>query len=126
MLAAIELKLPFAAATKILAIYVLEVHVAVKTVLLCPFRAATDVREQQAAAVAKSNGAKSGGAGEAAAAERELQRSASEARLAVAAKISAARALARKLSEEKQAAVAAARAAAEQTLDEEDIDRCPL
>lgn len=46
--------------------------------------------------------------------------------MAVAAKISAARALARKLSEEKQAAVAAARAAAEHSLDEEEIDRCPL
>ena len=44
--------------------------------------------------------------------------------MAVAAKISAARALARKLSKEKQATVAAARAAAENSLDEEEIDRC--
>ena len=56
--------------------------------------------------------------------DRELRRSTSEARMAVAAKISAARALARKLCDEKQAAVAAARAAAEHSLDEEDIERC--
>ena len=42
----------------------------------------------------------------------------------MAAKISAARALARKLFEEKQAAMSAARLAAEQAMDEEEIDRC--
>lgn len=46
--------------------------------------------------------------------------------MAVAAKISAARALARKLCEEKEAAMAAARAAAEHSLDEEEIDRCSV
>ncbi len=46
-----------------------------------------------------------------------------EARQAVAAKISAARALARKLSEEQQAAVTAAKLAAEQAMDESEIDR---
>ena len=66
---------------------------------------------------ASSNGAKP-----------RLQRTGSdrEARQAVAAKISAARALARKLSEEKQAAMSAARLAAEQALDEEEIDRCVI
>ena len=81
-------------------------------------RAAAEVQEREASS--------SGGNGNAPrqAAERGMRRSASEARMAVAAKISAARALARKLSEEKQAAVAAARAAAENSLDEEEIDRC--
>ena len=46
-----------------------------------------------------------------------------EARRAVAAKISAARALARKLSEEKQAAVTAAKLAADQSMDEAELDR---
>ena len=49
-----------------------------------------------------------------------------QARQAVAAKISAARALARKLSEEQQAAVTAAKLAAEQAMDEGEIDRCEL
>ena len=44
----------------------------------------------------------------------------------MAAKISAARALARKLSEEKQAAMSAARLAAEQAMNEEEIDRCNM
>ena len=46
-----------------------------------------------------------------------------EARKAIAAKISAARALARKLFEEKQSTVSAAKMAAEQAMDEEEIDR---
>ena len=49
-----------------------------------------------------------------------------EARRAVAAKISAARALARKLSEEKQAAVTAAKLAADQSMDEAELDRSAL
>ncbi len=58
-------------------------------------------------------------------AQPSLQRADSgrEARQAVAAKISAARALARKLSEEQQAAVTAAKLAAEQAMDESEIDR---
>ena len=66
---------------------------------------------------ASSNGAKPG-----------LQRTDSgrEARQAVAAKISAARALARKLSEEKQAAMSAARLAADEAMNEEEIDRCVI
>ena len=58
-------------------------------------------------------------------AEPSLQRTDSgrQARQAVAAKISAARALARKLSEEQQAAVTAAKLAAEQAMDEGEIDR---
>ena len=61
-------------------------------------------------------------------AEPRLQRTGSgrEARQAVAAKISAARALARKLSEKKQAAMSAARLAAEQAMNEEEIDRCVI
>lgn len=57
---------------------------------------------------------------------RGLQRAGSggDARAAVAAKISAARALARRLSEEKQAAVTAARLAAERSMDEAELDRC--
>ncbi|CAK0787776.1 hypothetical protein CVIRNUC_010998 [Coccomyxa viridis] len=57
--------------------------------------------------------------------EPRLQRTDSgrEARQAVAAKISAARALARKLSEEKQAAMSAARLAADEAMNEEEIDR---
>ncbi len=49
-----------------------------------------------------------------------------EARHAVAAKLSAARTLARKLSEEKQAAVAAAKLAAEESMDEAELDRSAL
>ena len=61
-------------------------------------------------------------------AEPRLQRTDSgrEARQAVAAKISAARALARRLSEEKQAAMLAARLAAEHAMNEEEIDRCVI
>jgi hypothetical protein len=44
----------------------------------------------------------------------------------VAAKLSAARTLARKLSEEKQAAVAAAKLAAEESMDEAELDRSAL
>ena len=90
--------------------------------LLC--RSTTEVQEQQAAE-SGARGNRSGGAPDHAA-DRELRRSASEARMAVAAKISAARALARKLCEEKEAAMAAARAAAEHSLDEEEIERCCL
>ncbi|CAL8472333.1 g11876 [Coccomyxa elongata] len=80
-------------------------------------RAASEVQEREAS-TSGGNGSGPGQAG-----ERSMRRSTSEARMAVAAKISAARALARKLSEEKQAAVAAARAAAENSLDEDEIDR---
>lgn len=87
-------------------------------------RSTTEVHEQHAA---KSGaGGNGNGAAPDQATERELRRSASEARMAVAAKISAARALARKLCEEKEAAMAAARAAAEHSLDEEEIERCIL
>lgn len=75
--------------------------------------------QEKEASTSGGNGSGSGQAG-----ERGMRHSTSEARMAVAAKISAARALARKLSEEKQAAVAAARAAAENSLDEDEIDRC--